>query len=124
VENEDYRTFNDIINYIQEELYENVSIRNNRKEMSLSRIDRLEKIELVIDNLVNSYSHLFNGHTTIPDFTNEQVIFFSIRNLTSLERSVFNAQMYNALNLIWDNLITIDATQLKQYYEHENFSEY
>lgn len=123
LKNDEYPIFSNLLDYIQEVLYENVDLRIIRKEMSLSRIDRLEKIELVIDNLVNSYSHLFNGHTTIPDFTNEQVIFFSIRNLTSLERSVFNAQMYNALNLIWDNLITIGAPQMKALYEDENFSE-
>src|SRR5699024_2768805 len=123
LQNDEYPIFSNLLDYIQEVLYENVDLRIIRKEMSLSRIDRLEKIELVIDNLVNSYSHLFNGHTTIPDFTNEQVIFFSIRNLTSLERSVFNAQMYNALNLIWDNLITIGAHQMKALYEDENFSE-
>ncbi len=121
--NEEYPIFSDFLAYIQDVLYENPQLRVIRPELSASRIDRLEKIELVIDNLVNSYSHLFNGHTTIPDFTNEQVIFFSIRNLTGLEKGVFNAQMYNALNLIWDNLIQIGAPQMRALYEDENFDE-
>src|SRR5699024_12150712 len=82
--------------------------------LSRTRASRLEKIELFIDNLVNTYGYLFDGHTTIPDFTNEQVIMFSIRTLTSLEENIFNAQMYNALNMIWDNLIKIGSPQLKR----------
>lgn len=121
--NENYPIFSDLLQFIQESLYEDIPKRMIRPELSVSRIHRLEKIELVIDNLVNSYGYLFNGHTSIPNFTEEQVIFFSIRNLTGLEKSVFNAQMYNALNLIWDNLIQIGAPQLKAIYEDENFTE-
>lgn len=121
--NEAYPIFSDFLEYIKGTLYENPVLRTIRPELSISRIDRLEKIELVIDNLVNSYSYLFNGHTSIPDFTTEQVIFFSIRNLTGLEKNVFNAQMYSALNLIWDNLIQIGAPQMKAIYEDENFHE-
>lgn len=121
--NEEYPIFSDLLDYVKDLLYENPYLRTIRPELSDSKIARLEKIELVIDNIVNSYSHLFNGHTTIPDFTNEQVIFFSIRNLTGLEKGVFNAQMYNALNLIWDNLIQIGAPQMQALYEDENFDE-
>lgn len=121
--NEEYPIFSDLLDYVKDLLYENPYLRTIRPELSDSKIDRLEKIELVIDNIVNSYSHLFNGYTTIPDFTNEQIIFFSIRNLTGLEKGVFNAQMYNALNLIWDNLIQIGAPQMQALYEDENFDE-
>src|SRR5699024_3927022 len=100
---------------------DNAEKRIIRSELSSTRIKRLEKIELVIDNLVNSFAYLFNGHTTIPDITDEQVIFFSIRNLTGLEKSVFNAQMFNALNLIWDNLIQIGSSQKKLMYDGESF---
>lgn len=121
--NEEYPIFSDFLDYIRDVLYENPQLRVIRPELSISKVERLEKIELVVDNLVNSYSHLFNGHTTIPDFTNEQTIFFSIRNLTGLEKGVFNAQMYNALNLIWDNLIQIGSPQMREMYEDENFDE-
>lgn len=115
--NEEYPTFSDFLLYLKGELYENPNQRTIRSELSSSRIERLEKIELVIENLVHSYSYLFDGHTSLPNFTNEQVVFFSLRNLTRLEKSVFYAQMYNTLTLVWDNLIQIGAPQLKQMYE-------
>lgn len=119
--NKEYPIFSDLLEYIREQLYDNSEKRTIRNELSISRVDRLEKIELVVDNLVNSYASLFNGHTTIQDITDEQVIFFSIRNLTKLEKNVFQAQMYNTLNLIWDNLIQVGARQMKQMYQSETF---
>ncbi|WP_229386590.1 TraC family protein [Lysinibacillus sphaericus] len=121
--NEEYPIFSDFLNYIHKELYENPQKRIIRPELSIARANRLEKIELVIDNLVNSYAHLFNGHTSIPSFTDEQVIFFSVRSLKSLQNNIFNAQMFSALTLIWDNLIQIGTPQMKAMYEDENFNE-
>lgn len=121
--NEEYPIFSDFLHFIREELYENIQKRIIRSELSMTRANRLEKIELVIDNLVNSYAYLFNGHTSIPSFTDEQVIFFSVRNLIGLEKNIFNAQMYSALTLIWDNLIQIGTPQMKALYDDPNFNE-
>jgi len=122
LKNEEYPIFSDFLVYVRDELYENAARRIIRPELSIARANRLEKIELVIDNLVNTYGHLFNGHTTLPAFTNEQIIMFSIRNLTRLSKNIFNAQMFSALSLIWDNLIQIGAPQLKAIYEDPNFN--
>lgn len=119
----EYPIFSDFFSFLQKMLYEDVEKEIIREELSHGRTKRLEKIMLVIENLVKTYSHLFNGHTTIPDFTNEQIIFFSIRNLTSLEKRIFNAQMFNALNMIWDNLIQIGSPQMKRIYEDKDFQE-
>src|SRR5690625_7546678 len=81
LENKDYPIFSDLLDYIREQLYDNKEKRNLRPELSVSRVKRLEKIELVVDNVVHSYAALFNGHTTIHDITDEQVIFFSISYL-------------------------------------------
>ncbi|WP_253294177.1 VirB4 family type IV secretion system protein [Lysinibacillus capsici] len=121
--NEEYPTFSEFLQYVRNELYEDLPQRIIRKELSMTRANRLEKIELVIDNLVHSYGHLFDGHTSIPAFTDEQVIFFSVRNLTRLEKNIFNAQMYSALTLIWDNLIQIGTPQMRAIYEDSNFNE-
>lgn len=131
LKNEEYPIFSDFLEFIREQLYEDDGDKKTeqkhkriiREELSPYRIQRLEKIELTIDNMVNAYAALFNAHTSIPDITNEQIIFFSIRNLRKLEKNVFHAQMFNALNLIWDNLIQIGAPQKEKMYQDENFSE-
>src|SRR5699024_40507 len=41
--------------------------------------------------------------------------------LTGLEKSVFNTQMFNTLNLSWDNLIQIGSLQKQKMYDDESF---
>lgn len=123
LETTQYPIFDEFLDYVKDELYEDEENEIIRSELSIERSKRIEKIELVIDNLVNTYGYLFNGHTTIPDFQNEQLVFFSIRNLTGLDENIFNAQMYNSLNLIWDNLIKNGAPQMREVYQNPNFDE-
>lgn len=109
---DEYPIFEDFLKYVRERLYEDGE-QKVREDLSNFRSNHYEKIELVIEDAVNNYGDLFNGATSIPSFEDEQVVMFSIRALTSYERGVFNAQMHNALSMIWDNLITIGAPQLK-----------
>ncbi|KAA6451331.1 VirB4 family type IV secretion system protein [Bacillus swezeyi] len=113
----EYPIFSDLLDYIKNVLYSDVTNKIIRTELSPTRAERLEKIELVIDGIVESFGHIFNGHTTIDDVTNEQIVFFSVKSLRSLEKEVFNAQMFNTLNLIWDNLIQIGEPQRKAIYQ-------
>ncbi|AVF28836.1 VirB4 family type IV secretion system protein [Paenibacillus larvae] len=118
LKNHEYPTYSDLLQYVQRELYEDIEQRRFRTNLSPDSKSRLEKIELVLDGIVNSYGHLFNGHTTIDDVTNEQIVFFSIKSLRSLEKEVFNAQFYNAFRMIWDNLIKIGEPQRKAIYQN------
>src|SRR5699024_7758084 len=47
LENKDYPIFSDLLDYIRKQLYDNKEKRNIRPELSASRVNRLEKIELV-----------------------------------------------------------------------------
>ncbi|WP_174615270.1 VirB4 family type IV secretion system protein [Virgibacillus ihumii] len=129
LQNDEYPIFGEFLTFLRKQLYEDVkddgneTQRNIRNELSPYRVKRLETIELTVDNMVNTYEALFNGHTSLPDITNEQIIFFSIRNLRKFEKNVFQAQMFNALNLIWDNLIQIGAPQKQKMYHDDTFSE-
>lgn len=120
LENDQYPILSDLLNFTKKELYEDIDSRIIRTELSLTRVTRLEKIELILDNLVYSYGRLFNGHTTLPDVTGEQIISFSIKNLRRLEKSIFNAQMFVTMTLIWDHMIQNGSPQLKAIYEDEN----
>lgn len=120
LENEQYPIFSDLLTYIKNELYVNINERQIRPELSLARGTRLEKIELILDNLVYTYGRLFNGHTTLPDVTKEQIISFSIKNLRRLEKNIFNAQMFVTMTLIWDHMIQNGVPQLKAIYEDKD----
>src|SRR5699024_12484998 len=75
----------------------------------LLKLTPLPYIILILPSLTST---LF-PYTTL--FRSEQVIFFSIRNLTKLEKNVFQAQMYNTLNLIWDNLIQVGFNRSEEH---------
>jgi len=113
----EYPTFSDFLNYVRKELYVDFENRKIRPQLSRGRIERLEKIELTLENLVDNYGYLFDGHTTIENVMDQQVVFYSIRNLTSLKKEIFNAQMFNALTLIWDNMLRNGKPQYDAIYE-------
>ncbi|TWL14626.1 VirB4 family type IV secretion system protein [Bacillus licheniformis] len=117
-----YPIFSDLLNFVRNELYEDFDKKEFHKELSPTRCKRLEDIELTIESIVEDYGRLFNGHSSIEDITNEQIVFFSIRSLTSLKKEVFNAQMFNALNLIWDNMIQIGKPQYDSLYIDDGFT--
>lgn len=111
----EYPVYSDFLKLVQEELYLDLESKKIREEISENRVERLESIELTLKSLVNNYGYLFNGHSTIEDITNEQIVFFSIRNLTSMKKEIFNAQMYNALNILWDNMLKNGQKYKKLY---------
>jgi len=105
LEESQYPIFSDLLNLVKEELYEDAENNIIKEKLSSTRLKRLESIELTLKSMVNNYGYLFDGHSTIENIVDEQVVFFSIRNLTSMKKEIFNAQMFNVLNLLWDNML-------------------
>ncbi|MBU3174414.1 VirB4 family type IV secretion system protein [Clostridium estertheticum] len=100
-----YPIFNDLLTLVKEELYEDIPNNIIRKKLSGTKLKRLESIELTLKSMVNNYGYLFNGYSSIENIIEEQVVFFSIKNLRSMKKEIFNAQMFNVLNLLWDNML-------------------
>ncbi|EOO12166.1 VirB4 family type IV secretion system protein [Bacillus cereus] len=111
----EYPIFSDYLAYVREELYEDVDTRKHRENLGENRLQRLEKIELNLVNLVEAYRELFDGHSTIEDFKKEQVVSFSLRNISEFKNEVFGAQIFNILNLLWDEMISNGAPQLDAF---------
>ncbi|MCY3067611.1 MULTISPECIES: VirB4 family type IV secretion system protein [Aerococcus] len=63
----------------------------------------LETLKTYVQEIVSQYGPLFNGHTTISDLAQESVLFFDIDNLSNLDREVFQAQLFQALTIIWSH---------------------
>lgn len=110
-----YPTFSDLLLLIRSQLYENIQKRTIQKNLTENRIRRLENMELVISNLVQNYGQLFDGHSTVQDITGIPVVSFNIRPLTSVKSEIFNAMMFNILNLFWDNLFVIGMEEKQKF---------
>jgi len=116
LEESQYPIFSDLLILVKDELYEDAEKSIIKKELSSTRLKRLESIELTLKSMVNNYGYLFDGYTTIPNIVDEQIVFFSIRNLTSMKKEIFNAQMFNVLNLLWDNMLQ-NGTKYKKLFD-------
>jgi len=110
-----YPIFSDFLQFVREELYVDVEKRIHHDNLGDSRIRRLELIELNLVNLVETYANLFNGPSTIEDFNDEQVVFFSLRHLSNLKPEIFQAQLFNVMNLLWDGMLQNGEPQYHAY---------
>lgn len=110
-----YPIFSHYIDLVEKELYEDVNTGKHRANVSDSRAKRLELILLNITNLVDTYGHMFNGVSTIDDFSKEQIVFFSLRHLMSLKPEIRQAQIFNVMNLMWDEMLENGMPQWKAF---------
>ncbi|MBF0706015.1 type IV secretion system protein VirB4 [Alkalihalobacillus hwajinpoensis] len=112
---QEYPIFSDFLTFVEEQLYENTNEGKQRENVSLERRRRLENIELNIRNIVETYAHLFNGVSTMEHFDSQQVVTFTLRGLSQMRAEVFQAQLFNVLNLLWDSMLTNGAPQFEAY---------
>ncbi|MUL33923.1 VirB4 family type IV secretion system protein [Priestia megaterium] len=112
---EAYPTFSEFLQLIRKELYADEKTREHHPNLGEYRKRRLELIELNIENLVETYAHLFDGISTIEDFNDEQVVFFSIRHLSKLKDEIAQAQLFNVMSLLWDGMLQNGEPQLAAY---------
>ncbi|MEH6840344.1 type IV secretion system protein VirB4, partial [Priestia megaterium] len=114
---EAYPTFSEFLQLIRQELYVDEKTREHHSNLGEYRKRRLEVIELNIENLVETYAHLFDGISTIEDFNDEQVVFFSIRHLSKLKDEIAQAQLFNVMSLLWDGMLQNGEPQLDAFTE-------
>ncbi|PFG14453.1 VirB4 family type IV secretion system protein [Bacillus sp. es.036] len=112
---QDYPIFSDFLAFVEDQLYENTKEGKQRENVSLERRRRLENIELNIRNVVETYANLFNGVSTMEHFDSQQVVTFTLRGLSQMRAEVFQAQLFNVLNLLWDSMLTNGAPQFEAY---------
>ncbi|WP_346663764.1 hypothetical protein [uncultured Merdimonas sp.] len=114
---EKYPTFSDMLQYIdrkmeriREETYDEVTLSIVKKNM-----ERIDKIRRVIQNIVHTYGSLFDGHTSIDNILDEQIVTFDISTIKEMKASVFDAQIFNMVSLCWDNCVTNGRLMMKRY---------
>lgn len=103
-----YPMLSDLVETIKENIAELSKEEDNRLQNSLTvnKLIRLDRLRLTLENLINNYGRIFNGHTSIPNVQDEQIITFDLTVLKGMKASVFDAQIFNAISLSWDNAIS------------------
>ncbi|UJS28988.1 ATP-binding protein (plasmid) [Macrococcoides canis] len=77
----------------------------NTSTFTPERKRSLEKIISSTRSMVEDYGKIFNGHTTIEDILNEQIVFFDIKGLKDYGQRVFQCQVYTAITMIWSHAL-------------------
>ncbi|ACD14185.1 ATP-binding protein [Clostridium botulinum] len=116
-ETNEYPIMEELIEFLLNELYENVQKGILKANITNNRQERLENIILTLEGTVRDYGKLFNGHTTIKDITNKQIVSFEVRNLVQFDKRIFNAQTFNILTMLWNNALLQGLVEKKAFDE-------
>ena len=105
-----YPTFSDLLAYIEGKMEE---IQRKSKAYEAVELDLvkhrmaiMDKIRRVLSNITNTYGSLFDGHTSIDNILDEQIVTFDLSTVKEMKPSVFDAQIFNMISLCWDNCVT------------------
>lgn len=100
-----YPTMSQFLDFIKINFYEDLEKEIIKKYLSEGKQKRIESIILTIENLVNYYGKMFDGHSSFSDITNEQIVSFEIKGLSEFDPRIFNTQIFNILTMLWNNMI-------------------
>mgnify|MGYP002569260059 FL=1 len=103
-----YPTFTDYLNFLTEsmEVMQNEKYSHLEEQVVAKTLLLRDKIRKVIKNIVDTYGTLFDGHTSIDNILDEQIVTFDISTLKELKDEVFDAMIINIISLCWDNCVT------------------
>lgn len=106
-----YPIYTDLLNLINEQLNVDMSVMTETERyIAKKTIDSVFDVHETINNLVTSYGNIFNGHSSIENIMDTQIVIFNIQGLANMKESVFDAQIFSALSMCIDNCIKIGTT--------------
>jgi hypothetical protein len=112
---EEYPTLSDLLSIIRADLYTDKTRKSVNSDLSASKRTRLENIELTIENLVNNYPELFDSATSLPDLTSQHVVVYNVQSLAHMKDEIFQAMMFNILNLMLADVARIGGRSKERY---------
>ena len=116
---EQYPTFSDLLDFLREKIQkiQQGVYEDTEMELVKKNLVRTDKIRKVIENVVYTYGNLFNGHTTIDNIQDEQIVTFDISSLKEMKAEIFDAQIFNMVSLCWDNCVSNGKLMMKGMYD-------
>jgi hypothetical protein len=105
----DFPIFSDVLKTLREHLYDKFISDGHRgnvitSKLSEQKITVLERLETYIKNLAEGlYSNIFNGYSAI-DISQEDFIVFNVHELSTMDEKVYNAQLFNVLSYMWQEI--------------------
>lgn len=118
-----YPIFSEFLEYLNNRITEITEKEYNKAEMVFAeaQLKSLYKITRQISSLIKTYGNMFNGHSTINNIMDEQIVLINISGLKDMAINVFAAQMTSLMALCWDNMVT-NGKVMKEKYESGKIS--
>ena len=58
---------------------------------------------------------MFDGHNSIPQLGDQQVVIFNLQNITNMKEELVNAMLFNVLSLMLDDMIRIGLPSKEKF---------
>ena len=115
-----YPTMSDLLDVINEEINcIDDSPHPVHQQLEIERKKLILNVQTTIKEVVESFGRIFDGHTSIKNIYNEQIVFFNISKLKDIDKGVFAAQIYNALTMCQENCIQLQTPMKNLYNKNE-----
>lgn len=111
-----YPILSDLLDVVHAEVFDDIQTKKIKPDLSKLRADMLEQIAIVLESIIENHGSMFNGYSTIENFFDQPLITFNIKGLKNFSSNVYNAQMYNICNLLWENMIQ-NGDRMKRMFE-------
>lgn len=112
--NDKYPVLTDFYNYLMEvKMPEGVTP---------DRYRILERLQLTVKDIISNYGSIFDGHSTIKNLSDEQIVYFGAGDLQSQSPEVFRCQLYTALTLMWNHALQ-NGIKMKYLLDNQQISE-
>ena len=118
-----YPVMSDFYHFVEEKISEMKRKRYTgiEKDVAAHELLKIKKISNTFRDLISSYGHIFDGHTSFDNLKDVQIITYDMSELKEMDERVFDAQIFNILSTCWDNCVT-NGTVMKQLYESGNLA--
>lgn len=89
------------------------------------RRNSYEQINVALDNMIENYGNLFDGHSSLRDLNNVQIVSFDTSSISKMEPNIYHAQLFSTLNLIQNQAVINGLKQIdKKDKDRQYFSIY
>jgi hypothetical protein len=111
--NDAYPTYSDFLHWLVENFY--TPEGEFKEEVNSFQAKRIDRIRLAVENIVSTYSRLFDQKTSLPNLDTIKFGVFNLESLLKQRKNVFNAQLFSVFNMVWDHAIKVGHLQKKAY---------
>ena len=118
-----YPTMSDFLAYMDKRIREyEPSADAEHGELGKKFLLQADEIRSTYENLVRNYGSLLDGHTSIQNISQIQVLCFNVYTVLKLEPAICSGILYNALMMYWDHCVRV-GSRMKALYEKREIAE-